>query len=140
MNPLTLINPLTKVAGEILERVWPSPEDKQNLEHAKTQMVLALQQQALSEDSDFRHFMLAYEGAAKDLPKSMQILRSSVRPILTYLLVGTTLWLVWQGSPIPTTLRQLDLLACGFWFGEKAVKNVLRVKNGAKLQSMPQKE
>lgn len=134
MDPLSLINTVTGVAGKVLDRVWPNPADKQKLEEAKSQITLAFQQQALAEKSDFRHYMLAYEGSAKDSPWIIQILRSSVRPVLTYLLVATTAWLVWEGRPIPAQLHQLDLMCCGFWFGERSVVKYLKAKRGGNEQ------
>ena len=101
-------------------------------EKAKLAAQVMLHQQAMSENSEFNKFMLDYEGAAKDLPKAIQVLRASVRPLLTYLLIGTTVWLVWGGKEIPTMLYQLDMLCCIFWFGERAVKNVLKAKQGKK--------
>ncbi len=95
------------------------------LEEARTQAALALQ-----EDDSLRGFMLAYEGRAETLPLAVQVLRASVRPILSYLLVASTAWLVWNGRAIPVELHQLDLLCLAFWFGERAVRGFLRTRQG----------
>ena len=94
-------------------------------EVAATETALRLQ-----EDKQFRDFVLGYEGKASEMPPAIQVLRASVRPLLSYLLIITTAWLIWMGREIPTELHQLDLLCLGFWFGERAVRNYIRTRDG----------
>jgi len=123
---LDAIGQVSNVVGGVMDRLWPTDGDKQKVETAKTQMKIAVQEALLKENSQFRSFMLDYEGKAKDLPVVIQILRASVRPLLTYLIIGTIAWLTWNGRPIPTQLHQLGLLCAGFWFGERAVNNFIK--------------
>lgn len=127
---LNLIEPITGVVNKVMEHFWPPTMTEAEKQKAKTEAQVMVQQLAMAEDSQLRQFMLEYEGRAKDLPRSMQILRASVRPLLTYLLIGTTAWLVWNGQEIPTMLFQLDMLCAGFWFGERAVRNYIHAKQG----------
>jgi hypothetical protein len=141
MNPI--FDAVSAAAGATLGKVFdraaalipPGEAEKQQMALQMRQEAVAEAQAeirlALEEDQSLRGFMLSYEGASKDMPRGIQVLRASVRPILSYLLVTSTAWLVWNGRAIPTELHQLDLLCLAFWFGERAVTNYLRVKQGA---------
>jgi hypothetical protein len=146
MSMSPIFDAVSAAAGATLGKVFdraaalipPGEAEKQQLALQMRQEVVAEAQaemkQTLAEDQSLRDFMLSYEGASKDMPRSIQILRSSVRPVLSYVLVGTTAWLVWCGKVIPTELHQLDLLCLAFWFGERAVTNYLRAKQGTQGQ------
>lgn len=88
MNFFSLLEPVTEVVGKVVDHYLPPSMGEGERKAAQLKAKLAIQQIALAENSAFRDFMLEYEGRAKDLPKSMRILRASVRPILTYLLIG----------------------------------------------------
>lgn len=128
-NPLNLVsevigNVVNKAADHFLpEKMSEDEKLKFELELEKFKHEAMTEAQSLMLNSDFF-------GKLNELPKPMQYLRSSVRPLLTYLLIATTAWLVWNGQEIPTELHQLDLLCLGFWFGERAVNNFLRTKRG----------
>ena len=92
----------------------------QALDAARVDLALKLQ-----EDQQFRDFMLAYEGKANEVPRGVVTLRSTVRPVLSYLLIISTAWLVWNHRPIPQELYWLDMLCLSFWFGERALKSIL---------------
>jgi hypothetical protein len=84
---------------------------------------LSMRKVAMAEDSDFRKFVLDYEGRIADVPYLIKVLRSSVRPVLTYFVVGAYVygWLNPEvfSSEQMLVLKPAMLLVLGFWFGEK---------------------
>jgi hypothetical protein len=145
VNPI--FDAVSAAAGQTVGKVFdrlagliPAGEEekaKLRLEAEKmaADMAAAETAQRFQEDESFRNFVLGYEGKAEAMPPAIQILRSSVRPLLSYLLVTTTAWLVWHGQPIPTELHQLDLLCLAFWFGERAVRNYIRTRDGRDVEA-----
>jgi hypothetical protein len=124
------IGVVSKLAGRVVDRVLPETMSEKERAELTLRAEQVAQELALEEEKLFRGFVVDYEGRAADLPEAVQVLRASVRPLLSYLLVITTAWLVWNGRPIPTELHQLDLLCLAFWFGERAVRNYIRTKQG----------
>lgn len=124
MNPL-LITPLLELAGKAFDRVFPDPEQA-----AKAKAEFAMQASKMEEAdiNSFRDFMLAYEGQGDKVHPYIQILRGSVRPILTYSLAATFVYGYANPTAIDpeamTMLFQLNLLSLGFWFGERALRNL----------------
>jgi len=124
MNPL-LITPLLDLAGKAFDKLFPDPEQA-----AKAKAEFA-QQAAKMEQADvdsFRDFIVAYEGTGDNAHPVIQILRGSVRPLLTYFLAGTYVYGFVNPSSIDKDamemLFQLNLLSLGFWFGERALRNL----------------
>lgn len=124
MNPL-LISPLLDIAGKAFDKIFP---DKEAAEKAKLEFA---RQTAAMEQNDvqsFRDFMVAYEGKGELVHPAIQILRGSVRPILTYFLAGSFVYGFVNPTVIEqdtmTMLFQLNLLSLGFWYGERALKNL----------------
>ena len=82
-------------------------------------------------DKSFRDFVIQYEGAAADLPRSIQILRGLIRPVMTILINGFLFYIIWHwftgvnlpdGSELALKIMfALALLVNAFWFGEKMV-------------------
>lgn len=64
----------------------PDPKAK---EKAKREMEREVQKA----ETSFRDFVVAYEGRGDQVHWTIQILRGSVRPVLTYLLAGAYIWL-----------------------------------------------
>lgn len=124
------IGAVGKLAGRVVDRVLPETMSEKERAELTLRAEQVAQELALEEERLFRNFVVAYEGRAESLPHGVRVLRASVRPLLSYLLVFTTAWLLWQGRAIPTELHQLDLLCLAFWFGERAVRNFLRAKQG----------
>jgi hypothetical protein len=124
------IGVVSKLAGRVVDRVLPETMSEKERAELTIRAEQVAQELALEEEKLFRGFVVDYEGRAADLPEAVQVLRASVRPLLSYLLVITTAWLVWNGRPIPVELHQLDLLCLAFWFGERAVRNYIRTKQG----------
>jgi len=124
------IGAVGKLAGRVVDRVLPETMSEKERAELTLRAEQVAQQMALEEERLLRSFIVDYEGRAESLPEPVQVLRASVRPLLSYLLVTTTAWLVWNGQPIPTELHQLDLLCLAFWFGERAVRGFLRARSG----------
>ena len=76
-NLLPILQP---ALGKVLDMI-PDPEAK---EKARQQMESEIQ----NAESSFRDFVVAYEGSGADVHPIIQILRGSVRPVLTYGLAG----------------------------------------------------
>ena len=93
-----------------------------------------LQSVALETQREFNGFVLAYEGTADSMPRSIQILRGAVRPVLTLFLVGVWTWLCWQWLNMTDFARSehfltimkwtlmMNVISLVFWFGDKAVQ------------------
>ena len=124
MNPL-LITPLFDLASKAFDQLFPDPEQA-----AKAKSEFA-QQAAKMEQADvdsFRDFMLAYEGNGDKVHPAIQILRGSVRPVLTYFLAGTYVYGFANPGSVDSSamemLFQLNLLSLAFWFGERSLRNL----------------
>jgi len=124
MNPL-LIGPLFELAGKAFDKVFPDPEMA-----AQAKREFAHQAQTLdqAELDSFRDFMLAYEGAGDKVNPFIQTLRGSVRPVITYGLVGLYGFGFANPSAVDAAMMemlfQLNLISLGFWYGERALKNL----------------
>ena len=100
----------------------------------ENQFKLRLQQELRKPDSELRAFMLDYEGKASEMPKIIQILRASVRPLVTYwsLIILTALMFGWVDSAklsinlenIPQEIWWIFLSIFGFWFGGRAIQQI----------------
>jgi hypothetical protein len=127
-----IVKSVSGIVGEVVKRVLPAEKMSEGERLiVETQAKQVAQEMIMNEDSELRQFFLEYEGRAKDMPKSIQILRASVRPILTYVFGITTIYLFWSGAEVPTYLYQMDLIILVFWFGERAVRNYIKTKKGA---------
>jgi len=127
---LNVVDNLGKLAATVVGRLLPPKIGEAERRQLQMKAEVLAKQLVLDEQSGFRQFVLEYEGRAKDMPRFIQVLRGSVRPVLTYLFGLTTLWLYWRGQPIPQELFQLDLVMFAFWFGERAVRNYIKTKQG----------
>jgi len=90
--------------------------------------------------NSFQDFMLAYEGASKDMPKSIQILRAIIRPfitIYTYVIFGVfctidVINLLKRVENYEMILKQLPTefwvvfsIILTFWFGGKVGERIV---------------
>lgn len=115
-NLLPILQP---ALGKVLDMI-PDPEAK---EKARQQIELEVQ----NAESSFRDFVVAYEGRGEDVHPVIQILRGSVRPVLTYALAGAFIYGFLTRNidkDAMEMLWQLNLLSLGFWYGERALKNL----------------
>ncbi len=120
-----MIEAILNLVGKIADKFFPDKDTKLKFQH---ELALEIMREASRENSEFHNFFLQYEGSFDTLPKPMQLLRASVRPILTYASMGAYIW----GFLHPETftpqqmalLNNLLLLMLAFWFGERAVKNL----------------
>jgi hypothetical protein len=124
MNIL-LAKPILDIVGNVLDRVLP---DKEAAAKAKLEFTTQAAQMDQAEVSEFHDFVVSYEGAGDKVGPGLQFLRGSVRPVLTYALACLYGW----GFLHPGTftaehmqgLYQLNLISLGFWYGERALKNL----------------
>jgi len=129
--PLAAIPIIGGLIEKILDKVAP---DKMS-QAEKAQLVVdaqnALRSNELNTDEAFREFVLAYEGAAADMPRFIQVYRGLVRPTITFAVngfLGYIIWMWFTGTNLPEgaelalkIMFALALLVNGFWFGEKMV-------------------
>lgn len=120
MIPL-LVGALAPILGEMLDRAFPDPVER---EKARADIEAKIR----DAEGDFRSFILKYEGEGASLHPAMQVLRSSVRPVLTYALAGLFAWGFVNPTAVSpelmTMLWQLNLVSLGFWYGERALRNL----------------
>ncbi|WP_456463508.1 3TM-type holin [Persephonella sp.] len=122
-----LLDSLLNLGSTIADKLFPDADKKLELKKQKEQFEqiykMALLEEATKENSEFRKFMLEYEGRLIDIPRPIQYLRSSVRPVITYITTGAYIYAFLH--PEQFTQNQLSMLhgilflVLGFWFGEK---------------------
>ena len=120
-----MIEAILGVVGKVADKFFPDKDTQLKFQH---ELALEMMREASKESSEFRDFFIKYEGEYKDLPRSMQLLRASVRPILTYVSMGAYIWGFLHPQEFTpqqmALLNNLLLLMLAFWFGERAVKNL----------------
>lgn len=125
MGPLAILGPLSEVAGRVIDRIWP---DKEKADKVKKEFMLQAAQLEQSEVESFQKFVVEYEGAGDKVHPVLQILRGSVRPVITYFLAGLYGYgFLNPGDFTPDFMQglfQLNLISLGFWYGERALKNL----------------
>lgn len=131
MDPVTTAAAV-KITGEIVDglgdfirRRWP---DKNEQEKVRAEIAASVEARAASAMDSFRQFVVAYEGSGDNVHPVLQILRGSVRPVLTYALASAYLWVFFHpgtyNAGMVEGLFQLNLISLGFWFGERAVAQI----------------
>ena len=131
MDPITTAAAV-KITGEIVDglgdfirRRWP---DKNEQEKVRAEIVASVEARAASAMDSFRQFVVAYEGSGDNVHPALQFLRGSVRPVLTYFLAGSYLWVFFHpgtyNEDMTQGLFQLNLISLSFWFGERAVTQI----------------
>lgn len=89
----------------------------------------------LQEQDQFNQFVIEHTGAAKDMPRFIQILRGSVRPVITYAAFGVFAWFSWWvfnnivtiTNPdqlviiheVQSTTKGVLFIVLVFWFGDR---------------------
>ncbi len=142
-NPIgaasSLFDDVAKAIGsddinDVLDAVLGENTNLTPQERAEVQQLT--QEHELATDQAWQSFVLQHTGAAKDMPKSVQIIRALVRPFLSVTIPGLAAWAtIYQLQNIMLLpLEKLELLAqlnnklwvatlvvLGFWFGEKLI-------------------
>jgi hypothetical protein len=96
-------------------------------EALKQQMQFFALSEARKSDGAFRQFVLEYEGAAKDVPQFVVVIRALIRPLFTFLLAYLD-WLFFTGNTSTwhpeaiSLLKAVNIIVLGFWFGERALQ------------------
>lgn len=122
-----LLDALLSLGSKVADKLFPDAdkklETKQQKEKFEQLYRIALLEEASKETSEFRRFMLEYEGRLIDIPRPIQYLRSSVRPVITYAVTGAYIYAFLHPENFtPQQLGMLNsllILVNGFWFGEK---------------------
>ena len=124
MDPL-IIGSLLKVGENVFNRIFP---DAEQAAEATREFEKELKNIDLEKDSAFREFVVAYEGKGEAVHPLIQILRGSVRPVLTYTLAGFFLFGFINPSLVDAEtielLWKLNLISLSFWYGERALSNL----------------
>ena len=116
---------LFSIGSKLIDRWFPDEESK-----AKAQLDLMQYSKSveLQQDKDFRDFVTAYEGRGDVVHPAIQILRGSVRPVITYVLAGFFLYGFINPTEVDAAtmdlLWKLNLISLSFWFGERALRNL----------------
>ena len=115
------VEKLAGTVGGVINKFQDKHLGKKELDALKTEIDKELQQ-------GFRSFALAHGGAAADMPPSVQIIRSLVRPICTLALLGVLLWSFIQRPDTPAEffamIWKLNVLSLTFWFGPQALERL----------------
>jgi hypothetical protein len=104
------------------------------MKNLEAELQIRLREEMRKPDSQFRKFILEFEGKASEQPAFIRILRSSVRPVVTYwsLAILTALMFGWVNSGklaanlqnVPKEIWWIFLAIFGFWFGGQAAQQV----------------
>jgi len=130
--PLAAIPIIGSIIEKVMDKVAPDKlSDEQRL-RLKMEVEAALREDDADLERAFREFVVEYEGAAKDMPRFIQVLRGTVRPVLTYASTFyfgyiVHLWLTTGEMPGNSELAIKLVFYCTtlmlfFWFGERAVQ------------------
>ncbi len=123
LNPLKLVADLVKTGLDKFVGDKMNEVDKKQLE---ADMIQFVSTQAFQQNSDFRRFIVEYEGAAKDVPKLIVYFRSLIRPVFTCL-VGYLDFLYFTSATMTgdqaDLLKAVNIIVLTFWFGERAITN-----------------
>jgi hypothetical protein len=130
---------LGKIAGSVVKPILDKFVGDKMSDSEKALVAFEVERQAVEavqkEKETFLNFVLDHTGAAKDMPRLIQILRGSVRPIITYASFGAFIWVSWWSfnnisavsdvnqltivREVHLTIKALLLIVAGFWFGER---------------------
>ena len=118
---------------------WKTEKNKMELSRQEFELMkkqleadieIRLAEEMRKPDSEFRSFLLDYEGKASEQSVFMRNFRSSVRPVITYwslLIITLIMFGAVSGAELETNLKaipeplwQIFLAIFGFWFGGRA--------------------
>lgn len=127
---------LKDIVAPLLEKALSFIPDPEQKARAKA----AFEQQILDSEKSFREFVVAYEGRGDEVHPAVQILRSSVRPLITYAAIIAFFAAVWTNQPVEVLdmLFKLNLVTLVFWFGSKSLERVgFNAANARKMWAKP---
>ena len=133
--PIAAVPILGGLLDKILDKVAKDKVDDATMEELRQSAQKMLMDEGQEELNQFYDFILDYEGRASDHGKFIQWLRGTVRPILTYAFTGCLFYIIYMwmmGDVHPSAnmdlvvklIFALNGLTLGFWFGERALKNL----------------
>jgi hypothetical protein len=126
------------IADKAFDRLWPDPAERDRAKMALMAEAAKLEQ---SDIQSFRDFVVAYEGSGDKVTPGLQLLRGSVRPVITYALFGLLAYGFVNPDKInPETMNlvfNLNIISMGFWYGERALKNLGLNLNSSKVHVSP---
>jgi hypothetical protein len=130
--PLAAIPILGSLLDKLLDKVAKDKVDDATLAQLKLEARKLASDESQEDLKVFYDFVVQYEGAGAAMPKGIQYLRASVRPVLTYVFGGFFVWIVYtwltgqnlpEGSELALKLVfGVNMLTLAFWFGEKAIQ------------------
>ena len=130
-DPVTAV---IELVNKGIDHFFPPSMSEKDKEEMKQKMNMFVATEARTESSEFRNFVLAYEGSASDYTKFpiigpiVMLLRGFVRPGITYLTAYFD-FVYFTDVTIKFTPEQSKLLAIinvivlVFWFGERVLVN-----------------
>jgi len=130
-DPLTAI---MNVVEKGMDHFLPPSMNEKDKAELKQNMEMFVAKEAHSESSEFRNFVLQYEGSAADyknipfIGPIMMLIRGMVRPICTYgtfyfdFIYFTSITKVWTVEQ-SKLLAIMNVIVLTFWFGEKILVN-----------------
>tara|TARA_R100001244_G_C5157328_1_gene130545 strand:- start:961 stop:1416 length:456 start_codon:yes stop_codon:yes gene_type:complete len=134
-------NPVGQIVNKLLTGRGAdelTPKEKQDMQLQVRQSTMELVDEAMESDAGWRDFMLQYEGSAEDQHSIIKILRGSVRPVITYAILGELFvllngWATISTNNVPPEFWTLSQMVLGFWFGGRMLEGVIQsVKTGKK--------
>lgn len=124
MGISAVLSPFMGIIEKVLDKTLPSDMDKATAEKVKAETKAQIAQTAMAEEGALRDFILQYEGRASDIHPIMATFRASLRPVVSYAVYGTVIYMTLAGQTIPQGMWTLVLIVSGVWFGERAVRNI----------------
>lgn len=122
------ISAVAEAGKSFINKIWRDKASEKEIKELEQSWDLEVLRAAHDENSDFRQFIVEYEGAAKDSPRLIQYFRSLIRPSFTCL-VGYLNYLYFTGATDAwpegkvALLKATTVIVLFFWFGERAVTN-----------------
>ena len=130
--PLAAIPIIGSIIEKVMDKVAPDKLSDEQRIRLKAEVERALREDDADLEKDFRDFVVEYEGAAEDMPRFIQVLRGSVRPVLTYASTFyfgyiVHMWMTTGDMPGNSEMAIKLVFYCTalmlfFWFGERAVQ------------------
>ncbi len=142
---MNILNLFSSVIKPVFDGVfqWKTESNKMEISRQEFELMkkrleadieVRLAEEMRKPESEFRQFMLNYEGAASEQSDFMKNFRSSVRPVITYwslIIITLVMFGTVSGSElksnldaIPEPLWNIFLAIFGFWFGGRAVMQI----------------